>query len=385
MESRTVSFGSFLTRSQNRIQPEPDLIYKQVTVRLWGKGLALRGTTPGARIAASKQVQVREGQFLLSRIDARHGAFGLVPPELDGALVSTDFPAFDIDCDEVNPRYLAWFSKTRGFVDLCRRASEGSTNRVRLKEDKLLKMEIVLPHPDDQRRIVARLDRVAALAEEAKRLQEEAERDTTTLTQSLHTALAPDGMHPFGDFVEPWEDREAIQPEGSYPQVGIKGFAGGLFRKEPIRGSSTSYRTFNRLHEGLLVVSQPKGWEGAVAMCDQHTAGWFVSPEYRTFRCRKDRLMPRYLGMLIRTPWFQAQLGQLTRGQGARRERLRPEMLLAMKTRMPRMDAQAAALEIVDRCRTASFQRLTATRDLGDLVPAMLHQVFAGEAECSAG
>ena len=33
----------------------------------------------------------------MSRIDARHGAFGIVPDHLDGALVSHDFPCFNVD------------------------------------------------------------------------------------------------------------------------------------------------------------------------------------------------------------------------------------------------------------------------------------------------
>ena len=168
MTSCPVPLREFLRKSDNWVELEPDRIYKQVTVRLWGKGLKLRRMVAGSEIAARRQVQVRVGQFLLSRIDARNGAFGLVPPELDGALVSGDFPAFDVDCTQADPRYLEWYSRTNGFVDLCRRASEGSTNRVRLKEDRLLEMEIPLPPPKEQREVVARLDRVAGVAEASR-------------------------------------------------------------------------------------------------------------------------------------------------------------------------------------------------------------------------
>ena len=383
MAWRSVPFGEFLSRSHDWIEPQPDLMYKQVTARLWGRGLRLRGEVYGSTIAAHRQVQIREHQFLLSRIDARHGAFGLVPPELDGALVSGDFPAFEVDSSQTHPRYLEWYSKTNGFVDLCRRASEGSTNRVRLKEERFLAMEMPLPSLEEQRRIVAKLGRVATLIEEATKFREEVERDVAAMTQSLHGALCSDEARPLGDFVYLWEDRQAIQPDVLYPQVGIKGFAGGLFTKAAVRGSETSYRSFNRLHEGLLVVSQPKGWEGAIAVCARSLAGWFVSPEYRTFRCHEGRLTSRYLDMLIRTPWFQNQLAQLTRGQGARRERLRPEMLLAMNTRMPSMDAQATALDVIDRCQTVRGKRTEIEKEFGELLPAMLNEAFGGEVGCS--
>ena len=134
MNARRLPIRAFLTKSEAWVQPEPDRTYKQITARLWGKGLTLRAEVPGASIAASRQLRASAGQFLISRIDARHGAFGLVPDDLDGALVSNDFPCFDIDPSIVILHYLEWYSRTSEFVDLCRRASEGSTNRVRLKE-----------------------------------------------------------------------------------------------------------------------------------------------------------------------------------------------------------------------------------------------------------
>ena len=214
-------------------------------------------------------------------------------------------------------------------------------------------------------------------------MREEVERDVAILTQSLHAALCSGEPRPLGDFVYLWEDRQAVQPDILYPQVGIKGFAGGLFKKAGVKGSETSYRWFNRLHDGLLVVSQPKGWEGAIAVCAKNLTGWFVSPEYRTFRCHDDQLTSRYLDMLIRTPRFQNQLVQLTRGQGARRERLRPEMLLAMNTKMPSLDAQATALDVIDQCRIVRDKRGEIEEELGALLPAILHEVFGGESGCS--
>ena len=99
-----VCIGDFLSKSQNWVEPEPDQTYKQITARLWGKGLTLRAEVTGSQIAAARQLQVQAEQFLVSRIDARHGAFGIVPPNLDGALVSNDFPCFDIDSKVVLPR-----------------------------------------------------------------------------------------------------------------------------------------------------------------------------------------------------------------------------------------------------------------------------------------
>lgn len=160
---QTIRVGDFPSRSEEWVETRPDERYKQITARLWGKGLTLRGEALGIRDRGKSPDQGAGGQFLLSRIDARHGAYGIVPAELDGALVSNDFPCFDIDATAILPGYFLWYSSTDAFIDLCRRSSEGSTNRVRLKEPAFLDMRIPLPPLAEQQRIVARLDRVAGL------------------------------------------------------------------------------------------------------------------------------------------------------------------------------------------------------------------------------
>jgi type I restriction enzyme S subunit len=180
-----VPLGEVLTRSEERTEIQPDQQYRQVTVRLWGQGVVLRSKVNGTRISAKKRYVVRSKQFILSRIDARNGAFGLVPDSLDGAVVSNDFPSFNIDSARLDPRFLEWLSKTRGFVDLCRVASEGTTNRVRLQVDRFLATEIPLPPLDEQRRIVARIDELAALIHEAQFLRAQAREETQALKTSV--------------------------------------------------------------------------------------------------------------------------------------------------------------------------------------------------------
>ncbi|MCB0046671.1 MAG: restriction endonuclease subunit S [Caldilineaceae bacterium] len=168
------TLGRVLTKANEWTEIAPNTLYKQVTVKLWGKGVVLRREVQGSQIAAKRQRVVSPGQFILSRIDARNGAFGLVPEELAGAIVSNDFPSFRIDADKLMPEYLAWLSKTSEFVELCQLASEGTTNRVRLQEDRFLQLTIPLPPLDEQRRIVACVDALAARIAEAQALRSQA-------------------------------------------------------------------------------------------------------------------------------------------------------------------------------------------------------------------
>ncbi|HEX4407395.1 MAG TPA: hypothetical protein VH206_01355 [Xanthobacteraceae bacterium] len=363
-----------LVRSAHWVVIDPDKEYRQVTMRLWGKGAVLRGSVKGSSIAATEQQEVKIGQFILSKIDARHGAFGLVPDDLDGALVSSDFPAFDIDAARLLPRFLEWMTKTEWFVSLCRTASEGSTNRVRLREDRFLAQVIPAPAIHEQKRIVAQLDAVAENINKVTTLKREIATDLTSFVTASHFRASKARELELGKLIELHEERIDLEPGREYPQVGIRGFGGGLFAKPAVKTEETTYRYFNRLYPNALVVSQPKGWEGAIGIAGESFEGKYASPEYRTFRCRDAQLRPAYLSYIIRTPWFLNLLSGLSRGQGARRERLRPEMLLALRVPMPQTTDQEQLEGAF--AKADQLLKVDTGENLELLIPAMLDRIF---------
>jgi restriction endonuclease S subunit len=89
----------------------------------------------------------------MSRIDARNGAFGIVPPELDGALITGDFPLFRVDSSVILPEFLALIVRSSEFNEICKRSSKGTTNRKRLREGILLNQQIAVLEDLDAQRI----------------------------------------------------------------------------------------------------------------------------------------------------------------------------------------------------------------------------------------
>ena len=179
-----VKLGELMRRSERTILLQADKEYHEVTVKLWGKGVVSRGVVTGAQVRGARRFVATKRQFILSRIDARNGASGIVPEELDGAVVTTDFPLFNLLSDQIDVSFLGWLAKTQDFVELCRRASEGTTNRVRLQEDCFLALEIPLPPLAEQRRIVARIEELAAKIAEARSLRQQAEEEAKALSHS---------------------------------------------------------------------------------------------------------------------------------------------------------------------------------------------------------
>lgn len=150
--------GSFLHKSRDIIEVQDNVEYKQVTIKINNGGVVPRNdgnTVKGAKIGTKRQYVVHAGQFIMSKIDARNGAYGIVPEELEGAIVTNDFPVFSVDTDRIIPQFLVLISTTDKFIDFARKCSSGTTNRKRIDIDNFLLQQIPLPNIKEQRKILA--------------------------------------------------------------------------------------------------------------------------------------------------------------------------------------------------------------------------------------
>ena len=148
--------GDFLTRRKEVVHIQDDERYRQVTISLNHGGVRLRGVKRGAEIGTKRQYLTRGGDFILSRIDARNAAFGIVPADLDGAAITNDFWSFEIDREQVDLDYFYLLSQTDAFLDACIRSSTGTTNRQRIQEGFFLDYTFEIPPLAEQTAAVAR-------------------------------------------------------------------------------------------------------------------------------------------------------------------------------------------------------------------------------------
>lgn len=161
--------GSFLSRNKTPIVVKDDTYYKRVTIKTNNGGCCLRDKMLGKRIGTKLQFKISSGQFILSKIDARNGAMGVVPVECDNAIITSNFWTFDVDNTLVNSDYLSLITTTKEFVKFAENASNGTTNRHYLQESLFLNVKVPLPTLDKQQALVkAYNDRLS----KAKRLEQ---------------------------------------------------------------------------------------------------------------------------------------------------------------------------------------------------------------------
>ncbi|MDM1721356.1 restriction endonuclease subunit S [Acinetobacter towneri] len=149
-----IRIGDFLLLDRDVVIIEDEKKYNRVTVKINTNGVVKRDSEIGQNIGTKRQFLAKEGQFILSKIDARNGAFGIVPPELDGAIVTNDFPLFSINTDKVKPQFFFLLTGTKEFINFAKSCSSGTTNRQRIDVGMFLNQKIPLPEISIQENIV---------------------------------------------------------------------------------------------------------------------------------------------------------------------------------------------------------------------------------------
>lgn len=153
-------FSDFLTRRLDKIKIDENTFYKRVTIKTKAQGCHLRDTLKGNLIKTKNQFLIKQGQFLISKIDARNGAFGIAINDLDKAVIMADFLNYDIDKNIINDKFLIAVLKTPYYMEQLNSLSSGTTGRKRINEQKFSNLCISLPPLKIQNELMLKLTEV---------------------------------------------------------------------------------------------------------------------------------------------------------------------------------------------------------------------------------
>lgn len=375
-----VPLGEVLRKVDDWIPVVADQTYREVTVRLWGKGVTLRREVLGAEIKSDRRLRVKSGQFIASRIDARNGAFGLIPDELDGAVVTNDFPVFEPDKSKLHVPFLGWMSKTATFVDLCKAASEGTTNRVRLKEDQFLRTAIALPPLAEQRRIVARIEELAAKIAEARHTSATIASLCERLLNSLFTQLSTTApKRRLGDIAPLIRRPAAIDLSQRYPQVSVRSFGRGTFHSGILEGNDITWEKPHLVKAGDVLISNIKAWEGAIAVATAGDDGRYGSHRYLTYVPAEGVATARWVCHYLLSSEGLALVGDASPGSADRNRTTSARALLEITLPVPSITAQRRFDEIYGRIDVVRDLQEQSAKTLDSAMLSLLDRAFKGE------
>ena len=369
MAVQQVRLGDVVRPNRQWIDVDHLAEYVAIGIRAFGRGIFHYEPIPGSELGKLRFFDVQPGSLMLSNIKAWEGAVDVSGSREEGTIASNRFLSYVPIDAKADVNYLRHYFLTEAGNRKLQRASPGSADRNRtLAASRFEDILVPLPSPSEQRRVAARLDRTAAIRPFPS--------PTAQLDLSIHALLREGPERPLAVALDLELDDFPVDRDAVYQRAGVLGFGRGLFTHGPMRGSQTKYAKLRQVHEGQLVMSRLKAFEGAVAVATSRFGGSVVSQEFVTFT-PKAGVDPNWVDSLCRWPSFWEALRAASTGIGARRERVSADALLSLQ--IPYPDAQSqrriAALNR-SRQRVASLE---AEREhiRAAILPAARNEAFA--------
>lgn len=182
----TQKMKQWVALAERPVTLEDDKRYRLVTVRRGFGGVDLRGEHLGRNILVKNYFKVRPGDFLISKRQIAHGACGVVPESLDGAVVSNEYNVF-VPNQGTNIEMFNLMMQLPHYTRLFYLMSDGvHIEKLLFKTQDWMRRQLAMPPVEEQQKIAAILttqDKVIELKE--KRLAEKLRQKKHLMQQLL--------------------------------------------------------------------------------------------------------------------------------------------------------------------------------------------------------
>ena len=375
----TIRVGDVVQQIERSTLVEPDFGYSLLGMRSQLGGPFFREMKNGNEISASSLNQVKAGDFIYGRLSAWQGSFGIIPEALDNCYVSNEFPIFSIDETRFSPRFLVlWFGlpETQRTV----KAECFGSGRTRYKEKYFLQNPVPSPPLDEQRRIVAKVETLAARIDEVKLLRQEIRTDAQAMLHGAFQKLIERAeYHPMAEVAPIVRRKVEVDLDGEYPELGVRSFGKGIFQKPTLVGAELDWQKLYRIQEGDLVISNIKAWEGAIAVASRSDHGRVGSHRYITCVPKKGIVTANFLCFYLLTKDGLEKVQEASPGSADRNRTLAMKRLEKIKVPVPDYDKQLWFDNLQVKAASINQAQSGNQTELDALLPAVLDKAFRGE------
>jgi type I restriction enzyme, S subunit len=388
MSWKPVTLGQVVSHRKDFITIDDVATYRRPRVQLHARGIVLRDEVPGGLIKTKNQQVCRQGEFLVAEIDAKVGGYGVVPPNLDGAIVSSHYFLFTVDETQLKRHFLNYFIQTPAFRSQVE--AQGSTNYAAVRPSDVLGYTIPLPSLSEQQRIVERIDQIAARIDRAMSLRNAAQTELEALSGAVSRCrfegswpkerledlclIITDGTHQTPRYVE--EGRIFLSAQNVKP-----------FRFMPKKHRKVSEEDFlnytrnNKPQKGDVLLTRVGAGIGEATVVDQDIE-FAIYVSLALLRPDSDRLLAEYLVHWLNSPVGRECSRRETLGKGHSQGNLNLKLLRDFKIPMPSLAQQRKIVGELESLQRETDELRDAhsemAAELNALLPAVLSKAFAG-------
>lgn len=391
-----VKLGEVIEQRKEFIRIDDLQKYKRCRVQLHAQGIVLRDEVEGAAIKTKEQQVCRAKELLVAEIDAKVGGFGMVPPELEGAIVSSHYFLFTVNPQRLDHRFLGYYVKTPAFREQVE--AQGSTNYAAIRPSHVLGYTLPLPPLAEQRRIVAKIESIAAKIDRAHGLRRQTSPGSDALVYKAAGALFREHQYPSKPLGELLREKSrnglSRRPKGDPPGMPLLRISAGTSRSDGIvdeedykylEVTDKEQETY-LLVPGDLVACRFNGnlhYVGRFSLFAGETGEPRLHPDKLIrFRVDTSQVTPVYVRSVMNSPYGREQIETFC-NTTAGNIGISASNLNTVAVPVPRLAEQRRIVEYlgglqakVDRLK--ELQVKTAA-ELDALLPSILDKAFRGE------
>jgi len=376
-----------------------DKDYAEIGIYCFGRGIFHKLPRKGLEVGDKDLYLIKEGDFILQVTFAWEGAVALASQAEDGMFGSVRFPTFRVNEARCSPRYLLNYFRTRAGLQQLVSICPGSAGRNRVLSIKRIpEVHVPLPPLDEQRRIVARIEQLAAKIQEARDLRASSSEISRVLVASATDSAVTRGRWPARPLAtllrEDSQNGLSTRPSESRPGLPILRISSATSRQDAIVDESdfkflqVSQSEANKyvLRPGDLLACRFNGnlhYVGRFALYNGHSHGKQVYPDKLIrFRLDEQIALPRFVCLAMNSGIVRQcveSLAATTAGNiGISAGRLKHVPLP-----LPPLSEQRRIVAYLDnlQAKVDALKKLQAetAAELDALLPSILDRAFRGE------
>jgi type I restriction enzyme S subunit len=391
-----VQLGEVLRLDLDRVPIEAATSYPMVGVLSFGRGLFNREPVEHGKTSYRIFYRLKAEHVVMSQLFGWEGALALSSEQFAGKFLSPQFPTFLCDNSKLAREYLGWLMRRPAFwEDLASRAVGMGDRRRTLTPAALFASVVPLPSLAEQRRIVARIEEVAAKIEEARRWRRDAATEVEALMPSalgnrFSSLAVKHSVRPLSELSSHILDGPHVTPKylpdgvPGIPFVTVKNIVTGRLDFRNLNYiSDQDHETFTRRCKpelGDVLYSKDGATRGRACFVDSDREfSFFVS--VALIKPLREVLDSRFLVYLLNSNWIKDRMLQRSRGD------MIPHIVLREIRAFPVPDLTISQQRVVvaelDELQEEAdaLKRLQAESkaELDSLLPAILDRAFRRE------
>ena len=379
-----IKIGDVIKEAKRPLDMEDDEKYQLVTVKRRNEGIVSRGMFYGRDILVKNYYTVKKGDYIISKRQVIHGANGIVPPELDDAIVSNEYMVLT-DSSTLLVNYLALYSMTKKMYHIFYISSYGvDIEKMFFNVDDWKKKKIMVPCIKEQQKVVELFSLIDTVIEKQKETVSAWEERKKGVMQKLFSQEVRFKADDGSDFPE-WEEKklknilkeykEYSAKDGSYEHVSLT--------KEGVVPKSERYerdflvkdvdKKYRITHLGDICYN-PANLKFGVICRNKYGDGIF-SPIYVTFKVCKD-MVPEFVEMLVTRRDFIEYALKYQQGTVYERMSVSPDDLLSIKVMVPSVAEQQKIADCLSSLDEVIEKQKATLAAWEELKKGLLQQMF---------